>query len=181
MRKVWMLMGFAACGDRDFDGFTGRSDCDDKNAAVYEGAPELPRDGIDADCDGEDGEVPWLGAWNLVDLQAGYGGTQVLLPGTTSGDLTIGEDLTVQARIQSTLDPVVVGSAFPLSLALAGEASWAPGAASLDVYASGANYGEEMHIDWGCEVDPADAEILSCRGEWKAIEASLEANALLRR
>jgi serine protease AprX len=49
-----------ACTDSDGDGFFGQSncgsepDCNDGNAAVYPGAAEIPRDGIDQDCNGYD-------------------------------------------------------------------------------------------------------------------------------
>jgi hypothetical protein len=41
--------------DADGDGVTEEDgDCDDSSAAIYPGAPEVPNDGIDQDCDGED-------------------------------------------------------------------------------------------------------------------------------
>jgi hypothetical protein len=46
------LFGLAACNvDNDGDGIAAHLDCDDNNAAIYPGAPELC-DGLDNDCDG---------------------------------------------------------------------------------------------------------------------------------
>ena len=42
-----------AC-DNDADGFDCDADCNDNNADVYPGAEEVPYDGIDQDCDGQD-------------------------------------------------------------------------------------------------------------------------------
>lgn len=46
--------------DPDADGFLPPEDCDDHNAAVYPGAEDPNGDGLDADCDGNDGD-PYLG------------------------------------------------------------------------------------------------------------------------
>ncbi len=47
-----------ALDDADGDGFDGEDvggrDCDDSDADVYPGAYDLPNDGVDGDCDGED-------------------------------------------------------------------------------------------------------------------------------
>lgn len=45
--------GFIACGARDAIRTGG--DCDDTQEAVYPGAEDLPSDGLDANCDGADG------------------------------------------------------------------------------------------------------------------------------
>ena len=39
--------------DLDGDGFDADG-CDDEDASVYPGAPEIPNDAIDQDCDGSD-------------------------------------------------------------------------------------------------------------------------------
>ena len=44
------------CRDVDGDGFcTSDADCDDTDATIHPGAPEIKDDGVDQDCDGDDG------------------------------------------------------------------------------------------------------------------------------
>lgn len=45
------------CSDCDEDGVAADTDCDDENASVYPGAHETLCDGIDQDCDGQDGTL----------------------------------------------------------------------------------------------------------------------------
>ena len=69
--------------DQDGDGYTVDDDCDDTNATVYPGAPELP-DGIDNDCNGtaEDDDTDGDG---LTDDEEGSIGSDPLDP-DTDGD-----------------------------------------------------------------------------------------------
>ena len=48
--------------DRDGDGYCGDLDCDETDASVNDFAVDSPGDGIDATCDGVDGDVPDAGA-----------------------------------------------------------------------------------------------------------------------
>ena len=75
-----LLLALAACGDKgdtvtdaDGDGFSAAVDCDDDDAAVFPGAPEVC-DGIDSDCDGAVDDDPADGTVYAIDFDGdGYG------------------------------------------------------------------------------------------------------------
>ncbi len=79
----------ADCTDAgEDDGTSPTTDCDDGDATVYLGAPEVVADGVDQDCDGSDG------CYADLDLD-GYGSSDTL-PGaagcTTAGLSTVSSD-----------------------------------------------------------------------------------------
>lgn len=57
--RSWILPALLLCpavafADGDGDGFDAPADCDDHDATVYPGALEVPVDGVDSNCDGQE-------------------------------------------------------------------------------------------------------------------------------
>ena len=180
MRRI-LLMGLlvAGCGrDEDFDGFEQKSDCDDTDSLIYPGAPDTPGDGVDSDCVGGDPELSYLGGWSIVDLTASYSAIQLFVAGTSSGEISVGEDMSASVALGGTLNPDIVGVSYDITLVMQGWISPVDGPSQFVLYAEGVNYDEAMHLDWDCA---EDADGLACSGELKALDASLNAEAILAR
>ena len=55
--EAWVSCSTCPGDDQDGDGYVGgcdAADCDDSNTSIFPGAPEVPGDGVDRDCDGND-------------------------------------------------------------------------------------------------------------------------------
>ena len=63
--------------DRDGDGYNERLDCDDGNAAIRPGAPEVRGDQVDQNCDGRDAALPHV--TSAVSTLWGVDGATILL------------------------------------------------------------------------------------------------------
>lgn len=177
-----LLALLAACGgppDADFDGFPAGDDCDDADPFVYPGAPDTAGDGLDTDCDGVDPALPYLGTWSFTEFTASYSGIELLVPGTASGTLVLGEDRGVAVDSFVTLDPLITGAAVEVEFILDGRLSPAGADDLLSFYAEGQNFDEQMHMAWDCGLE-SDTE-LYCWGEFKALDLSLDADAWLVR
>lgn len=171
---MWLLI-LAACGgvdDADHDGFASPEDCDDADPFVYPGAPDDPGDGIDADCAGGDTTWAFLGDWTLVEMTATYAGLYLFEDGSMGGTMQVAEDGALAMEVSGTLNPDVVGAAYPVTVSLSGTWSPIPGPDSFTLYAEGLNYDEQMHAALDCVWVE---ETLGCGGELKALNGSLDA------
>jgi len=117
--------------DIDGDGFDVTTDCNDNDATIYPGAPEIPNDGIDQDCDGEDATeiiipITWVTITNDPGVSGHEGFTgemskyettnaqycQFLNVALASGDITVGTDNIVYGADGSNLGADFVGEIY---------------------------------------------------------------------
>lgn len=174
-----IALALFACGqDADFDGFAAADDCDDADAFVYPGAPEISGNGLDEDCDGADRPFAILGEWQVTRFEADYSGFLLFIPGTGEGLLAVGDDLAATLDVTATLDPAVAGVPFPLNFVMDGAASPIPGPDTFVLYAETVLYDEAMHVDLDCAVL---GDQMSCVGEIKALSIGFLAIAELER
>ena len=57
------------CIDADADGVCAEDDCNDDYNLAYEGAPEIPYNGLDEDCDGESDEDLLEDAYEVLEMR----------------------------------------------------------------------------------------------------------------
>lgn len=116
----------ACASDADGDGATQDEDCDDEDASVYPGAPEVEGDGLDQDCDGYD----QLG---LGDLVAGDLVLSEVMANPAAVDDAVGEWFEVYNATPLTvnLDGLVLSDLGTDTVTVSGEVQVLPGAYAL--------------------------------------------------
>lgn len=167
MRYLPVLALLLAC-DADHDGAI-RGDCDPKDPLIYPGAPDLPRDGVDADCDGEDPNYAFVGTWTLTRLYAEVFSIEALYPDGT-GTLTVGDDLQASLNISATIKGELVGFDLPVIFEMTGAASAVPNSQASTIYTRGQLLGEKVNGDLECDV-VAPGE-MQCSGALKALDTN---------
>lgn len=160
--------------DKDYDGFMADEDCDDLDPYVHPGAAETASDGIDSDCDGSDGALPFVGDYTLTYLWAGYSGFPILVAGEESGELTVHEDLSVDLFIATTIAEEVIGFPLGIELELTGGSIPTADPSVFVVEASGTWNDEEVYVNWDCF---KDADDLDCAGALKLLGYSFDNEA----
>lgn len=178
---MWLALLLAGCGDQDFDGFT-TGDCDPDDATVYPGAPDLPRDGIDSDCDGSDPEYPYVDEWELLDLAAEFAGLQAVIPGTAAGTLTLDGNDGAETRLIVPVSPDVAPITLPVNVT--GSTSALPGGQGFQLDVADIILERQIAFDWLCNLELADDsadDVLHCEGALLAFGINLDSTADFQR
>lgn len=177
-----MILLLLACGDRDYDGFVGGDDCAPDDPLVYPGAPDVPGDGIDSDCDGEDAPYRFVGDWDLVDLAAEFAGIQAVEPGQAFGSIVVHDASSMEARLTVPVSPDLVALTLPLNVQ--GDVSPLPLANDFHVSIRDVLLDEQINIEWDCSVDPGldeDDDVLGCAGALLVLGVNLDSSATFER
>jgi hypothetical protein len=176
---MWFLLLACAELDADYDGFAAADDCDDANALVYPGAPEIPGNGVDDDCADGDAPYAFLGGWDVLEVSIDYMGYDLFVPGSVTGETTVGEDFSASMEIEGTVSEIFAGNEIPVTITLTGMASPVDGGPGRFIaYIEGDNYDEYMIMTLDCE-QVGDSAL--CGGGLKAFDLSLATSVVLGR